>query len=200
MIRLALRTFADRWQLFVGTLLAVTAGVAIVHAGLTIILGVENADAPTSLTPEQAEAFRQAATDASQLTGIALMIGIFLTIFVVGSTFSFAVDQRRGDLAILRLGGVTRRQIRRLLLGEAFLAALLGALAGALLGTVLTTVQRTLLSRARLLPRRPRHPHPTRSPGGRPDRRPHGLPRRRPGCSQERHQSQSPGCAAPQQR
>ncbi|MBJ2122612.1 ABC transporter permease [Arthrobacter sp. MSA 4-2] len=152
MIRLALRTFADRWQLFVGTVLAVTAGVAIVHAGLTIILGVEDADAPTGLTPEQAEAFRLAAADGSELTGIALMIGIFLTIFVVGSTFGFAVDQRRGDLAILRLGGVTRRQIRRLLLGEAFLAALLGALAGALLGTVLTTVQRFLLSRLGFFP------------------------------------------------
>lgn len=146
MIRLAIRTFADRWQLFVGTVLAVTAGVAIVHAGMTIILGVENAQAPVGASPEQAEAFRQAASGASTLTGMTVMLGAFLTIFVVGSTFSFAVDQRRGDLAILRLGGVTARQVHRLLLAEACAAALLGAVAGAVLGTALTTVQRTLLS------------------------------------------------------
>ena len=50
MIRLALRTFVDRWQLFVGTVLAVTAGVAIVHAGMTIILGVESSEAPAGAT------------------------------------------------------------------------------------------------------------------------------------------------------
>ncbi|WP_405100062.1 FtsX-like permease family protein [Micromonospora sp. NBC_01412] len=146
MIRLAIRTFADRWQLFTGTVLAVTAGVAIVHAGMTIILGVENAEAPGGSTPEQAEAFQQAASGASTLTGMTVMLGAFLTIFVVGSTFSFAVDERRSDLAILRLGGVTSRQVRRLLLAEALLAALLGTVAGALLGLGLTVVQRTILT------------------------------------------------------
>lgn len=146
MIRLAIRTFADRWQLFVGTVLAVTAGVAIVHAGMTIILGVENADAPAGSTPAETEAFAQAASGASTLTGMTVMLGAFLTIFVVGSTFNFAVDQRRGDLAILRLGGVTSRQVRRLLLAEALLTALVGTVAGALLGVVLTGVQSTVLS------------------------------------------------------
>ncbi|MDO5646244.1 MAG: FtsX-like permease family protein [Dermabacter sp.] len=146
MIHLAIRTFADRWQLFVGTVIAVTAGVAIVHAGMTIILGVENADVPGGSTPAEADAFHQAASGASTLTGMTVMLGAFLTIFVVGSTFTFAVDQRRGDLAILRLGGVTSRQVRRLLLAEALLTALVGTVAGALLGLVLTSVQGTVLS------------------------------------------------------
>ncbi|MFF1555534.1 FtsX-like permease family protein [Rhodococcus erythropolis] len=146
MIRLALRTFADRWQLFVGTVLAVTAGVAIVHAGMTIILGVENAEAPPASTSAEAEAFSQAASGASTLTGMTVMLGAFLTIFVVGSTFTFAVDQRRSDLALLRLGGVTSRQVRRLLLAEALLTALAGTVAGALLGVALTGVQSTVLS------------------------------------------------------
>jgi putative ABC transport system permease protein len=145
-IRLAARTFADRWQLFAGTVLAVTAGVAIVHAGMTIILGVESAKPPAGGTAEQAESFRQTASGASTLTGMTVMLGAFLTIFVVGSTFGFAVDQRRRDLAILRLGGVTARQVRRLLLMEACVAALLGAVAGALLGSGLTIVQRALLA------------------------------------------------------
>ncbi len=146
MIALALRTFADRWQLFVGTVLAVTAGVAIVHAGMTIILGVENALPPSGSTPAEAEAFQQAASGASTLTGMTVMLGAFLTIFVVGSTFNFAVDQRRGDLAILRLGGVTARQVRGLLLAEALLTAVIGAVAGGLLGIALTGVQGRILA------------------------------------------------------
>ncbi|MBM9464611.1 FtsX-like permease family protein [Aeromicrobium sp. YIM 150415] len=146
MIPLALRTFADRWQLFVGTVLAVTAGVAIVHAGMTIILGVENAVPPDGSTPAEAEAFQQAASGASTLTGMTVMLGAFLTIFVVGSTFNFAVDQRRGDLAILRLGGVTSRQVRRLLLAEALLTAVIGAAVGGLLGVALTGVQSRILA------------------------------------------------------
>ncbi|NMM92376.1 hypothetical protein B2J88_50475 [Rhodococcus sp. SRB_17] len=152
MIRLALRTFLDRWQLFAGTVLAVTVGVAIVHAGMTIILGVENGEAPSGSTPEQSETFRQAASGASTLTGMTVMLGAFLTVFVVGSTFGFAVDERRGGLAILRLGGVTSGQIRRLLLAEAFLAALVSTGAGALLGIALTTVQRAILTRLGTFP------------------------------------------------
>ncbi|QBJ96356.1 FtsX-like permease family protein [Rhodococcus sp. ABRD24] len=146
MTRLAVRTFFDRWQLFAGTVLAVTAGVAIVHAGMTIILGVENAGAPGGSTPEQVERFRQSASGASTLTGMTVTLGAFLTIFVVGSTFNFAVDQRRRDLAVLRLGGVTSRQIRRLLLAEAVLIALVGTAAGALLGLGVTALQRTILT------------------------------------------------------
>ncbi|MFC6152184.1 FtsX-like permease family protein [Nocardioides yefusunii] len=146
MIRLALRTFVDRWQLFVGTVLAVTAGVAIVHAGMTIILGVENSEAPAGASVEQAEACQEAVSATGTLTGMTVTLGAFLTIFVVGSTFGFAVDQRRRDLAVLRLGGVTAKQIRGLLLAEGCVAAVLGTLAGAVLGTGLTTVQRALLS------------------------------------------------------
>ena len=145
MIGLATRTFLDRWQLFVGTVLAVTAGVAIVHAGMTIILGVENAEPPARATPAEAEAFTQAASGASTLTGMTVMLGAFLTIFVVGSTFAFAIDQRRTDLAILRLGGVTAGQVRRLLLAEALITGLAGAIGGALLGIALTSVQGTIL-------------------------------------------------------
>lgn len=146
MIGLAARTFADRWQLFIGTVLAVTIGVAIIHAGMTIILGVESAAAPGSTPPEQMEDFHQAAEGASTLTGMTVMLGAFLTVFVVGSTVTFAIDQRRGDLALLRLGGVTGRQIRRLLLVEALLTAVPGAVLGAVVGIGLTVVQSKILA------------------------------------------------------
>ncbi|MDN6705847.1 FtsX-like permease family protein [Corynebacterium glyciniphilum] len=146
MTGLAARTFADRWQLFIGTVLAVTIGVAIIHAGMTIILGVEGAAVPETVPAEQVEDFRQAAEGASTLTGMTVMLGAFLTVFVVGSTVTFAVDQRRGDLALLRLGGVTGRQVRRLLLVEALLTAVPGAVLGAVVGLGLTVVQSRILS------------------------------------------------------
>lgn len=59
---------------------------------------------------------------------------------------TIAVDQRRGDLALLRLGGVTGRQIRRLLLAEALLTAVPGDVLGAIVGLGLTGVQSRILA------------------------------------------------------
>jgi putative ABC transport system permease protein len=81
-----------------------------------------------------------------------VMLGGFLTVFVVASTIGFAVEQRRRDLATLRIAGVTARQIRRLLLSEAALIALLGTLVGAALGLVLTRLQRAILTGLDVLP------------------------------------------------
>ncbi len=152
MTAMAARTLLDRWSLFVGTTVAVALGVGIVHAGMTIILGVENATPPVGATPAAAEAFRQAASGANTLTGMTVMLGAFLTVFVVASTIGFAVDQRRHDLATLRIAGVTAGQIRRLLLGEALLVAVVGAVLGAVLGLGLTQLQRVILTGAHVLP------------------------------------------------
>ena len=43
---------------------------------------------------------------------------MFMTIFVVGSTFGFVVVSRRPQLGLLRLVGATPRQVRRMVLGE----------------------------------------------------------------------------------
>ncbi|WP_409484585.1 FtsX-like permease family protein [Arsenicicoccus dermatophilus] len=152
MIRLAARTFADRWPLFVGTLLATTLGVALVHAGMTIVLGVENAHPPAGSTRAQADAFTQAASGASTLTGMTVMLAAFLTVFVVSSTFGFAVDERRPDLAALRLAGVTGRQVRGLLLAEAALVAVLSTLLGAACGVALTYAQAAILTHLGIYP------------------------------------------------
>lgn len=152
MMRLAIRTFADRWHLFVGTLLACSLGVALVHAGLTIILALEDAQPPAQATHAQADAFNQAVSGASTLTGMTVMLGVFLTIFVVSSTFSFTVDERRQDLAALRLAGVTGRQIRWLLVAEATLVAILSALLGAVCGAILTFAQAAILTHVGTLP------------------------------------------------
>lgn len=150
MLRLVLHTFFDRWSLFVGTILAVSIGVALVHAGITVVLGTENV--PAGLSREQADAFKQAASGANTLTGMSVLLSAFLTIFVVASTVSFAVDQRRNELAVLRLSGVTAQQLRGLVMLEACVAAALGAGLGALLGVIFAQVQRFILVKLGTLP------------------------------------------------
>ncbi|GIG04842.1 FtsX-like permease family protein [Catellatospora coxensis] len=62
-------------------------------------------------------------------------LAVFVTVFVVASTFALNVAQRRRELGLLRTVGATPRQIRRFVLGEAMLVGAAGGVAGALLGT-----------------------------------------------------------------
>ena len=55
------------------------------------------------------------------MLGITLGFAAFLAVFIISSTFGFTVAQRRRDLALLRLVGGSRGQVRRMLLGEAVL-------------------------------------------------------------------------------
>lgn len=62
-------------------------------------------------------------------------LAVFVTVFVVASTFALNVTQRRRELGLLRTVGATPGQIRRFVLGEALLVGAAGGVAGALLGT-----------------------------------------------------------------
>ncbi|MCI3929119.1 ABC transporter permease [Streptomyces sp. AN091965] len=55
-------------------------------------------------------------------------------VFVVASTFAFAVVQRRREVALLRAVGATPKQVRRMVRGEALLVGTLASAAGAALG------------------------------------------------------------------
>ncbi|MFF0343246.1 FtsX-like permease family protein [Kribbella sp. NPDC004875] len=79
--------------------------------------------------------------DPSGLQVVLSMVGTicgFITIFVIASTFAFAVASRRRDIGLLRLIGATPRQIRRMILGEAVVVAIAAALSGALLAQLAT--------------------------------------------------------------
>ena len=67
------------------------------------------------------------------LSLLALIVGVFL----IYNTMTFSVVQRRSLFGLLRIQGVTRREICVLVLGEAFLLGLIGTVAGILLGVVL---------------------------------------------------------------
>ncbi len=78
------------------------------------------------------------------LSLIALIVGMFL---IYNST-TIAVVQRRRELGILRALGVMRRQIFRLMMGEALGLGILGVLAGIGLGLLLARVSLHLVSPA----------------------------------------------------
>lgn len=77
----------------------------------------------------------EALTAMNALFGTAGGVTAFVSVFVVASTFAFAVTQRRRDFALLRTAGATPGQIRRTVLVEALAVGTLASAAGCALGS-----------------------------------------------------------------
>ena len=145
MVRLSWRTLRERWALFVGSFLTVGLGVALVRSSLQVLIAAATASPPADAPVAVRERIAAGYSDAVPLLALTLAFAVFLTVFVVGSTFAATVAQRRRDLALLRLVGARRGQVHRLLLAEAVLLGVLGAAAGTALGGLATQVQTWLL-------------------------------------------------------
>ncbi|MFF1507353.1 FtsX-like permease family protein [Streptomyces sp. NPDC058326] len=80
--------------------------------------------------------------DAEALVALNALLGTsggvtaFVSVFVVASTFAFAVALRRREFGLLRTAGATPGQIRRLLLAEAAALGVLASAAGCALGAL----------------------------------------------------------------
>ncbi|GAA2883246.1 ABC transporter permease [Actinoplanes cyaneus] len=72
-----------------------------------------------------------------QLLIAMVTLGTFATVFVVASTCALTAAQRRRELGLLRAGGATPGQVRRMMYAETALIALLAGLTGAPLGAAL---------------------------------------------------------------
>ena len=116
MTRIALRSLAARWPTLIGAFTALALGVALMAAMTLGLAGAGN------LPPGQD------AVTLYAVLGTAGGVSTFMASFVVASTFSYAIAQRRRELGLLRLSGATPGQLRRSVLTEALL---LGAVAGA---------------------------------------------------------------------
>lgn len=77
----------------------------------------------------------EALTAMNALFGTAGGVTAFVSVFVVASTFAFAVAQRRREFALLRTAGATPGQIRRSVLAEALTVGTLASAAGCFLGS-----------------------------------------------------------------
>jgi putative ABC transport system permease protein len=143
---------AERWPLFAGAFLSVALGVALVQSSLLLLISAATLDPPPGLSEVERIAFSDNVTGAVSMLGVILGVATFLAGFIISSTFAFTVDQRRRDLALLRLVGGSRGQVRRLLLGESLLLGFLGAAAGIPLGVGVMAVQGWLLTRMDFMP------------------------------------------------
>jgi len=114
--RLAVRTLAAHRARLVMTLSAVCLGAAFVAGTLFFTASVEVTGA-----------LRNALLG---FAGLALLVGSL----VIANTFSMLVGQRSRELALLRAIGLSRRQVRRLVLGEALAVGLAGGVAGTAFG------------------------------------------------------------------
>ncbi|MCT7352613.1 FtsX-like permease family protein [Streptomyces sp. 15-116A] len=76
----------------------------------------------------------EALTAVNALFGTAGGVSAFVSVFVVASTFAFAVAQRRREFGLLRIAGATPGQIRRLVFAEALLVGAVASAAGCALG------------------------------------------------------------------
>jgi len=74
------------------------------------------------------------------------VVAVFVGSFVIVNTFSILVAQRTRELALLRAVGASRRQIRRLVLGEAAGLGLIGSLFGLGAGAALAAGLRALIN------------------------------------------------------
>ncbi|MFI8188506.1 ABC transporter permease [Streptomyces sp. NPDC085946] len=77
---------------------------------------------------------REALTALNALFGTAGGVTAFVSVFVVASTFAFAVAQRRREFGLLRVTGATPGQLRRAVLAEALAVGVPASAAGCLLG------------------------------------------------------------------
>jgi putative ABC transport system permease protein len=145
MMGLSRAGLAERWPLFAGAFISVALGVALVQSSLLLLITAATMDPPPGLDAAARMEFGDSIAAVVSMLGIVLGIATFLAGFVISSTFAFTVAQRRRDLALLRLAGGSRGQVRRLLLGEALLLGLPGATAGVPGGLAVMAVQEWLL-------------------------------------------------------
>ncbi len=152
MLHMSWSTFRERWPVFVGAIVTVTLGVALVQSSLLILISAATARIPVDLAEAEQRALREAYEAAISLLGIVLGLASFVAMFIVSSTFAFTVAQRRRDLALLRLTGASRRQVRSLVLGEALLLGTVGSALGVLVGLPVMRLQIWMLTEFGFLP------------------------------------------------
>ena len=89
---------------------------------------------------------------AASLLGTTSGLAGFVSVFVVASTFAYAVAARRREFGLLRTAGAAPRQVRRLVLGEALAVGIPASAAGGALGIVIALPFARWLARAGFAP------------------------------------------------
>ncbi|MFJ3584818.1 FtsX-like permease family protein [Streptomyces sp. NPDC090127] len=111
-----------------------------VHGPATEVRTVVGDRAQVLTGGERRRADPEPERDAEALVAVNALLGTaggvttFVSVFVVASTFAFAVALRRREFGLLRMAGATPGQVRRMLLAEAAGVGVLASAAGCALG------------------------------------------------------------------
>nr|QEO74891.1 ABC transporter, permease component [uncultured bacterium] len=152
MFQMSFSTFRERWELFIGAILSVGVGVALVQASMLVLAATGEPQIPPGTSRQAEDKIREGFVAAATVMGMTAFLAMFLAVFIVSSTFSFTVAQRRRDLALLRLTGGSRTQLRALLLSESLLLGVVGSALGVPFGLIAKYAQTRLLVEIGLLP------------------------------------------------
>ncbi|MGW6276323.1 FtsX-like permease family protein [Kribbella sp. NPDC055071] len=152
MFYLSRQTISRHRSLYAGSFVALAVGVFLLGLAATATAATIAYDGPAAskisvMTLGSSEVAPQRVSvatsdaDVSGLQTVLSLIGVisgFITIFVIASTFAFAVAARRREIGLIRLIGATPGQIRRMVLGEALMVAVAASLTGAGLAQLAT--------------------------------------------------------------
>jgi len=166
MFFLSRQTVGQHRHLYAGAFVALAVGVfllglAATATAATVAYGTAGLLSITVTTLGDADAAPRPVrvplpgADVSGLQVVLSLVGTisgFITIFVIASTFAFAVASRRREIGLLRLIGATPRQIRRMILGEALVVALAASITGAVLAQLATPLLLDIASYTELAP------------------------------------------------
>ncbi|MFI6734689.1 FtsX-like permease family protein [Nonomuraea sp. NPDC050451] len=122
-------------------------GTPMISTQVKVLTGQERA-----LLDPSRETDEQARNNANTIAGIAAGFAGFIAVFVVSSTFAFAVGQRQREFALLRTVGATTGQVRSMVYVEALLIAIAASALGALTGPLATRPILDLLSSLGMAP------------------------------------------------
>ena len=96
-------------------------------AGVTAVTG-------QAYSSEQREQFASGLGFVNTFLLVFAGVSLFVGAFIIANTFSMLVAQRTRELALLRAVGASRRQVMRVVLGEAAVVGLAGGVLGLLVG------------------------------------------------------------------
>ncbi|MGW7679280.1 ABC transporter permease [Kribbella sp. NPDC054772] len=152
MLRLSVGALRTRWQLFAGAVVAVALGVGLVQSGLQMLAATDRPVLPAGLSAYDRARVREGYVGAATLLGMSVMLAMFLSVFIVSTTFGFMTVQRRREFGLLRLVGAQRGYLCLMVVTEAGLLGIVGSVVGLPLGALATWAQSWLLIRLGMLP------------------------------------------------
>ena len=152
MLRLSVGALRTRWQLFAGAVVAVALGVGLVQSGLQMLAATDVPVLPAGLSAYERAKVREGYVGAATLLGMSVMLAVFLSVFIVSTTFGFMTVQRRREFGLLRLVGAQRGYLCLMVVTEAGLLGVVGSLVGLPLGVLATWAQSWLLVQLGMLP------------------------------------------------